>query len=82
MIIKGPNSSKNISRQNESSSAPQIINSDTDRGSNVNASVLTATKEMFIRPYIQKLRNGTLTLQGITRLNTKRIIQSKTLQVL
>ena len=42
-----------MSRRNESSLAPQIINSNTNHDSSVNASVLTATKEVVLRAYIQ-----------------------------
>ena len=52
--------SKNMSRWNESSSAPQIINPNTDRGSSTNAAVLTDSKEVVLCPYIQKLRSGTM----------------------
>ena len=56
-------SKKNMSQRIESSSVPQIIYSNTDCGSSINVSVFNGYKEIFLRPYIQKLRNGTLTLQ-------------------
>ena len=74
--------SKNMSQRNESSSAPQIINSNMDRGSSVNASVLTATKEIFLRPYIQNYAAELQTVQGVTWLNTKESYNPKTLQAI
>ena len=43
-------------RRKDSSSAPQIINSNAARDSSVNASILTDTKEVFLLPYIQKTK--------------------------
>ena len=56
-MVQGLNAFQNMSQQNESSSIPQVINSNTDRSSSDNASVLTDTKELFLRSYIQKLRS-------------------------
>ena len=69
--------SKNMSRWNESSSAPQIINPNTDRGSSINASVLTDSKEVVLCPYIQKLRSGTMNHTESHVAPYKRIIQPK-----
>ena len=66
---------KNMSRRNESSSALQIINSNADHGSSVNASVLTDTKEVFLLSYIQKLCSGTMDHTGSHMAPYKRIIQ-------
>lgn len=66
---------KNMSRQNESSSAPQIINSNADHGFSVNTLILTDTKEVFLLPYIQNLRSGTMNHTGSHMAPYKRIIQ-------
>ena len=74
-MIQGLNAIQNMSRRSESSSVPQIINYNMDRGSSVNASILTATKELFLRSYIQKLRSGTMNHTMSHMAPNKRIIQ-------
>ena len=48
-----------------------------DRGSSVNASILTVTKKVFLQPYIQKLRSGSTNPIRSIAVPYKRIIQPK-----
>ena len=66
-----------MSRLNESSSTSQIINSNVDHGSSVNASVWTDTKEVFLLPYIQNYAAELWIIQGVTWLHTKDLYNPK-----
>ena len=61
----------------DSSSSPQVINSNTNRGSNVYASVLKATKT-FLEPYNEQLHNETINNTRGHMASYKRFIQPKT----
>ena len=73
-----------MSRRNESSSASQIINSNEDRGSSVNASIWRMLKE-YSHYYTSKNYAAKLwIIQGVTWLHTKELYnpKKKTLQVI
>ena len=73
-----------MSRQNESSSAPQIINSNEDRGSSVNASIWRIQKN-YSHYYTSKNYAAELwIIQGVTWLHTEELYNPKkiTLQVM
>ena len=70
--------SKNMSQRNESSSALQIINSNTDRGSSVNALVFDSYKKSILTTiHPKKLHSGTMNQTRSHVTPYKRIIQLK-----
>lgn len=65
-------------RHNDSSSIPQIINTDIDCGFDINTSTLKATQKYFFRLYSPQLRRGTINNTWGHIASYKRFIKSKT----
>ena len=68
---------KNMSRQNESSSAPQIINSKEDRNSSVNALVRRILKEYSYGHTFKNYAAKLWIIQGVTWLHARELYIQK-----